>query len=274
MYKLVAMDLDGTLFNQAKKISPANLAAINDLKARNINIVIASGRTYNDIMELVSQLDLENYNKGYVIGYNGVIAAKTKPYQIIFKKTINGYDVRRIAGLVESFGFKMHVFCDNQILLSEHIERITKSDRDLIATAVTMPMTNYTGPDEVYKVLILDDETKLNTFQSQIPKPFFADYTIVKSASTLLEFAHLHGSKGNALAKLAQHLHLKQEEIMAFGDEENDISMLQYAGLGIAMGNAKESVKEKARAITKSNIDDGVAIAIHKYIIGDEIHGF
>lgn len=270
MYKLVAMDLDGTLFNQQKKISPVNLAAIEALKALKINIVIASGRTYEDILGLISELDLLHYANGYIISYNGVIATKTNPYEIIFKKTIHSDDVRRIAELVEPFGFKMHVFCENKIILSEHIERITKSDHDLIAAAIYMPMTKYYGPEEVYKVLILDDDQKLNDFQARIPKSYFDQYTIVKSANTLLEFAHLQGSKGNALAKLAHHLHINREEIMAFGDEENDVAMLQYAGLGIAMGNARKHVQAKAKAVTGTNVDDGVGIAIHKYILGDE----
>jgi hypothetical protein len=140
--------------------------------------------------------------------------------------------------------------------------------------ASRVKMSDYQGEDEVYKVLILDDEKKLDDFQKIIPQALKDQYTIVKSASHLLEFVHKFGSKGDALKEVVSSLALSPDEIIAFGDEENDMTMLQYAGLGIAMENAKATVKNAASAITLSNKLDGVAEAINKYVLtGDEKNG-
>jgi Cof subfamily protein (haloacid dehalogenase superfamily) len=267
MFKLVAMDLDGTLFNQFRKISLKNQIAIEGLKKRHLTIVIASGRTYPDIAQGVAPLRLENYDRAYFICYNGVFAAKTKPYEVTYRKMIHGQDVRRIARLVEAAGMKMHVFCEGKVYLSEDIEYIIESDTELMAQAPRVHMSDYDGPDEVYKILILDDEEKLDDFQKKIPFEISESYTIFKSASHLLEFVHKLGSKGDALAEVARSEGIRPEEVMAFGDEENDISMLKYAGLGIAMDNAKPKVKKAAKALTLSNKLDGVGEAINKYVL-------
>jgi hypothetical protein len=131
-------------------------------------------------------------------------------------------------------------------------------------------MTEFDEIDEIYKILVLDEESKLDQFQKTIPQEFLDDYTIFKSAGHLIEFVHKLGSKGNALESISSALGIKQEEIIALGDEENDISMIQFAGMGIAMENGKAQVKKAAKAITLSNKLDGVAAAINKLILTRE----
>ena len=271
MYKIVAMDLDGTLFNQYQKISVKNLEALEALKRRHTYLVIASGRTHGDISHLVEQLGLSEYDRAFIVSYNGVVAAKTNPYQVIYRKMIHGFDVRSIARLVEPMGLKMHVFCDKKVYLSEDTEYTIDSDSELMLHASRVKMTEYDGPEDVYKVLLLDDGEKLDDFQKTIPPEFLDRYTIFKSASHLLEFVHKLGSKGDALSYIANSLGIDRGDVMAFGDEENDISMLKFAGMGIAMDNAKSKVKKSASVITLSNKLDGVAEAINKYILlGEE----
>lgn len=274
MYKLVAMDLDGTLFNPDREISPNNQKAIEALKARNAYVVIASGRTYDDIGTMVRSLGLSEYPRAFFICYNGVIAAKTRPYQVIYQKMIHAEDVRRIGKLAEEGGLKLHVFAKNKIYLSDGIEHVIQSDFGMISSAERIRVSEYRGEDEVYKILIVDHDEKLNQFQKTIPPEFREEYAIFKSATHLLEFVHKDGSKGQALAALTKHLNLLPEEVMAFGDEENDISMLQFAGMGVAMENAKPNVKRMARMITLSNKMDGVAEVIRQYILEvDSTHG-
>lgn len=266
------MDLDGTLFNSHRKISSKNLKALSECMERGIYLTIASGRTYRDICDMIGYSGIEQYERGYIICYNGVLAAKTNPFTITYKKLIRAGDVRRIAEVSEPFGLKLHVFCENKVFLSDDIEFLIESDPSLMLEASRVKMTEYDGPDEVYKVLILDDEEKLDDFQRNLPADIKEQYNVFKSASHLLEFVHKLGSKGDALKEVAQSLGIAQDEIIAFGDEENDLSMIEYAGLGIAMGNAKPQVKEAAKVVTLSNKLDGVAEAINKYILtGDEM---
>lgn len=262
MYRLVATDLDGTLFNQYSKLSPKTVRAVEGLKARGIAVAIASGRTCTDIADLVKPLGLETYPHAYFICYNGVLALQTFPQRTLFRKMIRGEDVRRIARWAEACGMKLHVFAEDRVYLSEGIENIIGSDPEMMAAAPRIRVSEYDGSDQVYKVLLFEEDARLNEFQRTLPDDLRSRYTVFKSASHLLEFVHRDASKGLALAEVAASLKIPPSEVMAFGDEENDISMLQFAGTGIAMDNAKPDVKKAAARITMSNRLDGVAETI------------
>lgn len=271
MYRLVATDLDGTLFNQYSKMSGKTLQAVEGLKAKGIAVAIASGRTCAEIAGLVKPLGLETYSKGYFLGYNGVIARKADTREVLFRKMIHGEDVRRIARWAEFRGMKLHVFAEDRIYLSEGIELLLGSDPELMGAAPRIKASEYAGSDEVYKVLILEADERLNEFQRNLPEDLKSRYTVFKSASHLLEFVHKDASKGRALAEVASSLGIPPSEVMAFGDEENDISMLEYAGMGVAMDNAKPAVKKAAKRIAMSNRLDGVAEMINREILEVEL---
>lgn len=271
MYRLVATDLDGTLFNQYSKISGKTLQAVEGLKARGIAVAIASGRTCAEIAELIKPLRLETYPHGYIIGYNGVVALSTDPRETLFRKMIHGEDVRQIARWAEPRGMKLHVFSEDRIYLSEGIELIINSDSEMMAAAPRIIASEYAGSDEVYKVLIYEADERLNEFQRNLPEDLSSRYTVFKSAKHLLEFVRKDASKGHAVAEIASSLGIPPAEVMAFGDEENDISMLEYAGMGVAMDNAQPAVKKAAKRIAMSNRLDGVAEMINREIL--EVEG-
>ncbi|HRY78573.1 MAG TPA: Cof-type HAD-IIB family hydrolase [Candidatus Izemoplasmatales bacterium] len=270
MIRLVAMDLDGTLFNQHQKISPRNLQAIEALKASDRYVVIASGRTHEDIAALVRPLGLDSYPKAFFISYNGVLTAQTFPYREYYRRTIRAADVRSIGALVEAAGLYAHIFVQDRVYLSKGIEYVIESDAERMARAERIVASEYAGEDEVFKVLVLAAPEPLDAFRAAIPSEFERRYTIFKSSTHLLEFVHKEGSKGAALAHLCGILGIPAGEVAAFGDEENDIAMLSFAGLGIAMDNAKPAVKAVAKRITASNRLDGVGEAIERYILKEE----
>jgi hypothetical protein len=270
MIRLVALDLDGTLFNQYQKISPRNLAAIEALKRAGKYVVIASGRTHADIAALVRPLGLDSYSKAHFISYNGVLAARTVPYEECYRRMIRASDVRDIGRLVEEAGLYAHVFAKDRVYLSRGIPYTIESDPDLMARAEHIVVSDYSGPDEVFKVLVLASPHPLDVFRLTIPPEIERRFSIFKSSTHLLEFVHKEGSKGAALAHLCGSLGISSDEVVAFGDEENDISMLSYAGLGIAMDNAQPAVKAVAKCITASHRLDGVAEALERYVLKEE----
>ena len=117
------------------------------------------------------------------------------------------------------------------------------------------------------KVMMIDEPAILDQAIARIPQEVKEKYTVLKSAPYFLEILDKRVNKGTGVKSLADVLDIKPEEIMAIGDQENDIAMIEYAGVGVAMDNAIPSVKEVANFVTKSNLEDGVAFAIEKYVL-------
>lgn len=267
MIKLIATDLDGTLLNSQGNLSKNTLDVLERLKERMIPIVIASGRTSSEIMKMAKQIKLDEYSEGYIISYNGVVTAKTKPFQIIEEKFLDPDTSQSIIRFLLEHKVKIHIFTPNNIFVSHDIEATLKnqSEREKISVKVNLNDTLIDEP--IYKILVYDEIDKLNTIKTIVPEPILKNAHVFKSHNQLLEFVSIEGSKGDALKRLLKHLNINEDEAMAFGDEENDISMLKSVGFGIAMGNAKTIVKENARMITLSNDFDGVAEIINHYIL-------
>ena len=115
--------------------------------------------------------------------------------------------------------------------------------------------------------MMIDEPEKLDKAIEKLPKEVYEKYTVVKSAPFFLEFMNKKVNKGVGVELLAKHLNIKQEEIITMGDAGNDLHMIEYAGMGIAMGNATNDIKTIANYITESNNEDGVAKAIEKFVL-------
>ncbi|MFK5113077.1 HAD-IIB family hydrolase, partial [Klebsiella pneumoniae subsp. pneumoniae] len=120
---------------------------------------------------------------------------------------------------------------------------------------------------QLLKVMMIDEPAILDQAIARIPAEVKEKYTVLKSAPYFLEILDKRVNKGTGVKSLADALGIKPEEIMAIGDQENDIAMIEFAGVGVAMDNAIPAVKEAANFITKSNLEDGVAFAIEKYVL-------
>ena len=119
--------------------------------------------------------------------------------------------------------------------------------------------------DEILKVVLEQEKEVLDKITPQIPYELFDQYKVIRSVDFMLEFMKRGCSKATGLEKLAKYLNISKEEIIAIGDADNDIEMIQYAGVGVAMKNAKDEIKNLADFVTKSNEEDGVAYVINKF---------
>jgi len=126
------------------------------------------------------------------------------------------------------------------------------------------------GNTIIVKVMFVDEPKIIEDIMAKIPEEVRRKYTIVRSAPFYLEFLHKSVNKGSGVAALAEKLNIKQEEVICIGDAGNDIHMIKYAGLGVAMGNAFPEVKRVANFITKTNEQDGVAYIINKFILNSD----
>ncbi len=260
-YSLLAVDLDGTLLNNQKEITLETIDAINHMISLGYYFVIVTGRPYIAIKNLIKGIS----KNIYLITTNGALIT-TKEDDLIFLKTMNEEAAKRILTIANENKATIAIWSKNELYFNkesswqEKYENMQKIKGRLINDDFSYL--------NITKIIWFDDESKMdevkNLFKG-VKANFFT------SQKEFLEFVDFSISKEKALDYLLNILKIKKSEVIAIGDGENDLKMLKYAGLGVAMGNADEKVKKEADLITKSNQEDGVKQIIDCYFIKGEI---
>ncbi|MBF0775916.1 haloacid dehalogenase [Streptococcus azizii] len=263
--KLVALDLDGTLLTSDKRISEENKRALQAARAKGVQVVLTTGRPLKAIEPFLEELNLlgeGNYsitfNGGLVQENTGCVLDKIG-FGLEEARTIRAVTQQLDLPLALLFGGTIYTLPSEQpslyAVLSPLLDAVDIDDADL--------------PDIVYnKAVTAIEATYLDERIPQIPKELHEQFEIFKSRDILLEWSPKGVHKANGLAKLIQHLGIERSEVMACGDEENDVSMVEWAGLGVAMANASVTLKEVANVVLPlTNDENGIAWAIDQYII-------
>ncbi len=265
MVKIITIDLDGTLFDKYKNVSEKNRTVISEAKKRGIKIVIATGRPLNGILYLLDDLGL-NTIEDFVICYNGAKVVNAKTHEVIYSTTISGRDVKKLYNESRKLDLFIHAFKSDESLITAFPNEYTDVEKRINKIEDSIVDFNTILDDEEFlKMMLVDDELKLNVAQNEIDSYFYTEYTMVRSAKIFLEFLNKKSDKGLALEELAKYLNIDMKETMAIGDAGNDISMIKRANIGVAMENAFKEVLEIADDVTTSNENDGVANAIIKH---------
>lgn len=269
MYKLVAIDMDGTLLNTEKKVSKRNKKAIQDAVENGAMVVISTGRGFTGIKNYLDELGL-NKKGQYALTMNGGAAYDCHSKKNITRIGLEPKDVLEIHDMNEKIGLKMQAYTLDKCLAKEENE-FTKFEREHIGTEIKILdfYKDIHKHDDIMKVLLLDDPAILDEKIKLIPQEIQEKYTLVKSLPMCLEVLNKNCNKGLGLKELIDKLGIKREEIIAIGDESNDFEMIEFAGLGVAMGNANEQIKSIANYITDTNDEHGVAKVIEKFILNN-----
>jgi Cof subfamily protein (haloacid dehalogenase superfamily) len=270
MYKLIALDMDGTLLREDKTISKATHRAIENARNKGVKVVLATGRPAKGIEKYLKTLDLVN-DGDYAVAFNGAIVQDTKTGQVIAENlmTIEDWD----------FLYKLSVELNVNIHLLTHSVCITPkwnkySQLEVDMNNIPLEVLDNSELDRsttVVKIMFIDEPEILSAAIEKIPAEVYEKYTVLRSAPYFLEFLNKSVNKGVGVEMLAEALGLSPKEVICVGDAGNDIDMIKYAGLGVAMGNAFPEVKEIADYITSSNEEDGVANVINKFILDGEL---
>lgn len=271
MYKLIALDIDGTVLREDKSLSNGVKEAIAKAAAKGIKVVITTGRPIKGISKILNQLNLRSEGD-YAIGYNGGVIQKTHNEEVTSQILMPEDSFELLYRL--SLDLNVHI----QALTSKEVITPNKdiSHYTVIEAYISEIPLFYKTPEEIMeikkfnKIMLVDHPEVLEEAIKNLPDWIYEKFNVVKSTPYFLEILPKEVSKGEGLKMLADSLGIKQEEIIAVGDADNDLDMIKYAGLGVAMGNAFENVKEIADYITKSNEEDGVAHVINKFIL-DEV---
>ena len=264
--KLIALDIDGTTLNSRHEITKEVKEILQQKRQEGVHIVLCTGRAQIGVEHLLEELGFDSDND-YVITFNGALTQTVKSGRILAHHTLDINDFYTFAQLSKQLGIHLHTEDQSAIYtFNRDISKYTILECHL----TNMPL-KYRTFDEmptdmvISKMMMIDDPKLLNEAIPNIPPKFYEKYELVKSMPYFFEILNKRATKGNALRELASSLNIHQDEVMAIGDHMNDISMIEYAGISVAMGNAVPEVKEKAKYITKTNDENGVAYAIKNW---------
>lgn len=259
--KMVAIDLDGTLLNSDHQVSERNAHAVQKLVDKGIEVILATGKTRAAATALIERFNIDSpgiFNQGLVV-YN---ADGTIRHQ----QTLDAGIVRRIVTFAEDRGYEVNLYSGTRIMVRPDF------DKSLITTygepepEVTGPLVNQLADTSINKITLYGTPRKINALRWQLEAQFDGDISVTRAhIPTMIEVVPLGANKGKSLFTIAKEMKIKPENILAIGDGENDIDMVNMAGIGVAMENASDKVKEVAQYITSNNDNDGVAQAIEKY---------
>ena len=273
MIKLIAIDMDGTLLNEKKHIDKAQKEAIHEAVEAGIKIVLCTGRPLYGILPFYEELGLSELDsEGYVILNNGCSIHKTKDWELIDQVNFTSDDIEYLYKFSESYDINFTLVNDTYYF---NIGR--KPTDELIKDAgfVFSDITNISlkeaknGKHKIIKIMFLGNPNIMADFQKENENILKDKYSSVLSQPYVYEILPKGNNKGTGLKKLAKKLGIKQEEIMAIGDGNNDIEMFEYANYSVAMENGTELAKKAAKYQTDSNENDGVAKAIRKYALNN-----
>ena len=271
-YKLLVLDVDGTLLNNEKEISKRTLASLLKVQQMGIRIALASGRPTYGLMPLAKILELGNYG-GFIVSYNGCQIINAQNGEILFERRINPEMLPYLEKKAHKIGFAIFTYHDDTLLTdspnNEHIRTEAKLNNLKIIKEEDFSIAIDFAPCKC--MLVSDDEEALTGLEEHWKRRLNGTLDVFRSEPYFLEVVPCGIDKANTLGALLSHLNITREEVIAIGDGVCDVNMLQIAGLGIAMGHSQDSVKVCADYVTASNEEDGVAQAVEKMILA-EVH--
>jgi len=264
-YKLLALDLDDTLLNEDSKISLRNKEAIRKAAEQGMAVTIATGRMFTSALPYARELNVDMP----LITYHGALIKKADSGEVLRHCAVPLEKALEILDLCEEKGYHVNLYLNDELFVKEENE--STRYYQTIASIPLRPVGSLSRyllgrKLEPTKLTVIELKGRLEELQ-QMLREKYPELTILKSRPFFLEITHRKATKGQALAFLAQREGIRAEEIAAVGDSYNDIDMLRFAGLGAAVANAPQEVKDAADVITPSSGDDGVAAFIEEYLL-------
>ena len=269
-YKLVVLDVDGTLLTNEKTVTPRTRATLIKVQQMGVKLVLASGRPTYGVVGLARELELDK-NGGYILSYNGGQIINAQTNELLFEKRIDPEFMPYLERKARKNGFAIFTYRQNTILTNDAsnprvVQEARLNGMELRETDRFAEEIDF-HPCKV--MLASDDEKALVGLEEHWKKRLAGTLDVFRSETYFLEVVPQFIDKANTLSVLLEKLNIPSAHIVALGDGVCDVTMIQLAGLGIAMGNAQDSVKACADVITFSNEEDGAAVALEKAILSD-----
>lgn len=265
MYKLLALDLDDTLLNDKGEISLENREAILKAQKKGMKIVLASGRPTGAMTRFIKELELDK-NEGYILSFNGGEIINCKTEEIIFQKSLNTSEIHSLYHASVKHECSIITYSGNEII-SESKDKYIDVEIELTGMKFNKVESFEAAVDfNGVKCIMLGEPSYLKKVEEKM-KDEFKDISISISKPFFLELTAKGIDKGHTLGFLAKELGICQDEVIACGNAENDLSMIKYAGLGVWVANSNEELFKYGQDVVASNEEHGVAELIEKYIL-------
>ena len=269
--KILALDLDGTLTNSSKEITERTRQSIHAMQQQGHLLVLASGRPTPGVQTVADALELERYG-GYMLSYNGGRIMDCTTRKILYQKTMPEEVVPQIFAMAEEMGIGMMTYQDEEIIAGSRVDDYMRLEAGINglqihsymdpAAQIRMPVNKCLGtaPPEIAPEI-----------EQQFAKRLGDRINVGRSEPFFIELTPWGVDKAASLDQVRQWTGCSLEDVVACGDGFNDRCMIQYAGLGVAMANAQEVVREAADYVTsRTNDEDGVVEVIEKFILASQ----
>jgi len=263
-YKLIALDIDGTLKNSQNEITTQTREALIKIQQKGVKLVLASGRPTPGLRHEAKLLELDKYG-GYLLSFNGARVVDVQTKETIYEKTLTIEEAKKAYDRAKQFNLACMTY-ENDMIVSEDIDDkyvcLEAKINDIKKKKIQSFKDHLKTP--VHKVLLTGKPEYVAFIIEEFKQPFGDSLSICRSAPFFIEIMANGIDKATSLDRLAKSLNIKQDEVMAFGDGYNDLSMIEYAGMGVAMANAVDELKAKADFITLSHNEDGIVYALNQ----------
>jgi len=265
-YKLLVLDIDGTLTKKNKTISAHTKETLLKAQENGLKIVLASGRPTQGIAPLADELQMDKFG-GYVLAFNGGAIFDWSTKEMIYSNMLPEDVKPYLYQCAKENGFQILSYCGKDIVAEDPDNQYVAYEA-MLNKMPTRKVPNFleevTYP--LAKCLIVGDAEPLHELELKMAEHLKGKMNVFRSEPFFMELVPLGIDKAKCLASLLEKIGMTREEMIACGDGFNDQSMIEYAGLGVAMANAQEPVKAAADYITLSNEEDGVAAVVEKFI--------
>ena len=265
-YRVLALDLDGTLTNAKKEVTPRTKSAIRRAIDADVAVVLASGRPLMGVAPVAQELELDRLG-GYILCYNGALILECRTNTPVFQRYLPADAVRKVCEWAN--GKKVYPLAyDTQGVITpcpenRYVHAEAYNNNLSIRLVEDLPgFIDY----PVEKIMLVGEPADVQSAMEELKTRFSGELNIFGSEPYFIEVMPLEVDKAFALDVLLRHLHTTREALIACGDGMNDLPMLRIAGLSVAMDNARTAVKELAHFVTRSNEEDGVAHVIERFI--------
>eukprot|EP00191_Tetraselmis_sp_GSL018_P020337 CAMPEP_0177592368 /NCGR_PEP_ID=MMETSP0419_2-20121207/8520_1 /TAXON_ID=582737 /ORGANISM="Tetraselmis sp., Strain GSL018" /LENGTH=354 /DNA_ID=CAMNT_0019083225 /DNA_START=24 /DNA_END=1085 /DNA_ORIENTATION=- len=262
--KLIASDVDGTLLNSSQQLSPCVRDSIRKASEAGVPLVVATGKARGPWTEAVLPQLGEPTPGVYLQG----CLIYDEQGKLLYSRDLEADICRDVVAFARREGLTLTAYCGERILCEEVNDQ---TDRLLFYKEPTPegvgPLESILGEVPVQKMIFMAEQERIDEIRPLAEKLLAGRASLTTALTGMLEVLPLGASKGEGVRMLLERLQVDPEDVLGMGDGENDIEMLKLVGLGVAMGNGKQIVKEVADAVAPSNDDDGVAWAIEQYVL-------
>ena len=268
--KVLVLDIDGTLTNSKKEITEKTRQGIIDVMNRGHMVILASGRPTAGMRRYAKELEFEKYG-GYLLSFNGGRIINYKTGEILFQKVLPSSVIPSLYRFAKDHGCGIVTYLGDTVILGTEMDEYVELESRINGIPVRKVDNFVEFVDfDVNKCLMTAPPEKAEKYEKELQEMYGEELSIYRSEPFFIEIMPKNVDKAASLDRMLCTVGMTKENAICCGDGFNDITMIKYAGVGVAMENAQEKVKEVADYITDSNDNEGIVRVIDEFIINEK----